>query len=274
MSRPGRLPYRATWAAPSPAGKRRTSRCGGPDDGDVLHDADASLASWLASVLPSGTKISFDAPESGWADGPPDPPLVDAFLYDIREDEEGRPVGWAPIRDGDGRTIARQQAPRRYVLYYLVTAWTAGHEAPSAEAGDLPARGGPAPAEHEMLGALLSACAGLDTLPAECLRGSLAEAGLPMLLRCAPAGRDTDPGRWWAGFGLPPRVFLDLRLVVPVVPVPDRDVASPTREIALDVSKPGVGGEEGLAPRRRPTGGPGRRWERSGISEHTVRPGW
>jgi hypothetical protein len=240
----------------------------------VLHDADASLASWLTSVLPSGTKISFHAPEPGWADGPPDPPLVDVFLYDIREDEEERPVGWTPVRDGDGRTVARQQAPRRYALRYLVTAWTGGYEAPSAEAGGLPARGGPAPAEHEMLGALLSACADLDTLPTECLRGSLAEAGRPVLLRCAPAGRDTDLERWWAGFGLPPRTFLDLLLVVPVVPEPDRDVASPAREIGLDVSKPGAGDEEGLAPRRRPTGAPGRRWERSGISEHTVRPGW
>ncbi len=257
MSRAGRLPYRATHPAPGDAGKSRTRRPGQADDDNVLHDADASLACWLTSVLPEGTTISFDAPEPGWASGPPDPPLVDAFLYDIREDEEGRPAGWSAVRDKDGRTIGRQQAPRRYALRYLVTAWAAG----------------PAVAEHELLGTLLPASAGLDVLPGECLRGSLAGAGGPVLLRCAPAGRDTDPGRCCAGFGLPPRAFLDLRLVVPVVPAQEQGLASPVREIALDVTKPGIGGAEGLATARRPAGGSGRRWERGRISEHPVQPG-
>jgi len=294
----------------------------------VLHDADASLACWLARVLPAGTKVRFDAPDPGWVAQPPDPPFVDVFLYDVREDDKASQAGWSEDRDADGRVTRRQQPPRRYKLRYLLTAWAADPAAaeavptaagldggtPScgdgtAVTGGTMARAGRAVAasdgdgtavagsrtmaEHDLLGALLSACVTTDVLSAGCLRGTLASAGLPVLLRCAPAGEQAAPARLWAGFGLPPRTFLDLLLIVPVLPPPDSDLAPPAREIALGVTKSGAGGNgsaedpriagdaaeprsmQGAAgphgqPRRART--PVRHWERSTITEHITRP--
>lgn len=259
-------------------------------DKDVLHDADTSLACWLAGVLPGGTKVRFGAPDAGWVSRPPDPPFLDAFLYDIREDgDQARPAGWSAIRDTDGKALARQMPPRHYRLRYLVTAWTAG-VAPALP-GNPPLPGNPEMTEHELLGDLMCACASLDALPADCLHGSLADAALPVLLRCAPADRDADPARCWAGFGLPPRVFLDLLLLVPLLPPPDTDLAPLAREIALDMTKPGAEGNgkaddniaagrmtgrplaEELPAGRRTAGAPGRRREPPRITEHAVPPG-
>lgn len=269
--------------------------------GDVLHDADASLACWLARVLPAGTKVRFDAPNPGWTGRPPDPPFVDAFLYDVREDVQENQAGWSDVRDAGGRVTERQAPPRRYKVRYLLTAWIAdsaaeksvGEKAVSVTArpGDTmtPPRGpgtatpgGPGMAEHELLGTLLSACATTDVLPAGCLCGALAAAGLPTLLRCAPADGQTDPARLWAGFGLPYRAFLELLLIVPVLPRPDTDLAPPAREIAVGMSKPGAGGTgsaadvtraaDGLHSGRRGPTAPARRWPRSTITEHTIRP--
>jgi uncharacterized protein DUF4255 len=220
----------------------------------VLHEADESLGCWLAEAVPGGTRVSFDTPHPGWAAAPPASPLLDAFLCHVGEDSDGRLAGWAPVRDTDGRTIGREQPPRRYVLCYLVTAWTTG----------------PAQACHELLGALLTACAGLDALPPGCLRGSLAAAGLPVLLRCPPAVADTGHTRWWAGFGLPPKTLLELHLVVPVVP-PGVAVAAPAREVSVGLAATGTGtSPQPPAARRvgRTAGGPGRRSERARISEH------
>lgn len=260
----------------------------------MLHDADASLACWLARVLPGGTKVRFDAPDAGWASRPLDPPFVDAFLYDIREDgDQARPASWSAIRDADGKAVARQPPPRHYRLRYLVTAWTACPAPAPTPDRDMAVPGSEdqATAEHELLGVLLSACIATDALPAGCLRGMLSNAGLPVLLRCAPADRNADPARCWAGFGLPPRVFLDLLLLVPLLPPPDSDLAPLPREIALDMTKPGAEGNgnaddikaaggitgiprgEELPAGRRTAGAPGRRRERARITEHAVRPG-
>jgi uncharacterized protein DUF4255 len=222
----------------------------------VLHEADASLACWLADVMPGGTRVSFDAPRPGWASGPPGSPLLDVFLCQVGEDGEGRTAGWAAVRDAGGRTIARQQPPRRYLLCYLVSAWTTG----------------PAEAGHELLGALLTAAAGLDALPPGCLRGSLAAAGLPVPLRCPPPSRDTGHARWWADSGLPPKTLLELHLAVPVVLPPDGELAPPARAVSLGTAETGTGNPPRLPSGRRLAQGPGERRERARISEHPARP--
>lgn len=272
----------------------------------MLADADASLACWLARHLPAGTGIRFDAPRPLWAEQPPQPQFVDVFLYDVRRDGDGRPGGWADVRDDAGRVVGRQRAPQCYRLRYLLTAWaaaTATASAPNGSGGTVAeaeaagsatalaaAQGDtvmtpsgrpavssnrPEVAEHELLGLLLCACAAQDALPAECLRGALAGAGEPALLRCSPADGRSDPGRLWTGFGLPPRAFLDLLLVVPVLPPMDRDLAPPAREIALDLTATGADSavSAATAPRRRSPAASNTRWERRTITERTATEG-
>jgi Pvc16 N-terminal domain len=224
----------------------------------VIHDADRSLAAWVGTMLGSGTTVRFDAPDPAWVRDPPAQPFVDIFLYDIAQDINGLSTEAVLIRDPDGRAVARQPQARRYRLSYLLTAWSADVET-----------------DHEMLGSVMAACADAAVIPGEFLHGTLAEAGLPVELRCAPPREisgvhDGAAGLSTAGlcqaFGVPPRAALALILMAPLIPAARSDVAPPARSIDLDVAAlPVSSGEEPQPPGERRTH---RRWERARITEH------
>jgi hypothetical protein len=251
----------------------------------MIHDADRSLEAWLSRTLPPGVGVRFDAPDPGWARRPPERPFVNVFLYDIAEDIDGLTGDSALMRDPGGRGVAWQPPVRRYRLCYLLTAWSAD-----------------VTADHELLGSVMAGCAAAAIIPADCLRGSLLEAGLPVQLRCAPPRAETAahgpaaPGT--AGLcqalGVPPRAALTLVVVAPVVPVPTADVAPPARSLDLNAAAmargtaaaaagtasgtpsgtaPGTasgtapGNASATAPGAEPERGQRRRWERARITE-------
>lgn len=249
----------------------------------MIHDADLSLGAWLGSMLPPGTGVRFDAPDPEWARRRPERPFVDVFLYDIAEDVDGLSADGALVRDPAGRGVAWQPPVRRYRLSYLLTAWSADVSA-----------------DHELLGSVMAGCAAAAIIPADCLRGTLLEAGLPVQLRCAPPrgepgsqGTAGAPAAGTAGLcqalGVPPRAALTLVVVAPVIPAPSTDVAPPARSLDLNVAAtargtavPPAGSTPGSAPGSAPGSGPGaapgaqpppsprgqrRRWERARITE-------
>jgi len=149
---------------------RRWAATVASDNGTVIHDADRSLAAWLASMLPDSMTITFEPPGPSWPQQSPPRPFVDAFLYDIREAENGLTADLSPVRAPNGDLIGRRPSVRRYRLSFALTAWTA-----EATAG------------HELLGSIMAGCAASEVIPPGCLHGALAEAGLPVPARCAPA---------------------------------------------------------------------------------------
>jgi Pvc16 N-terminal domain len=153
-----------------------SQRAAAGKDETVIHDADRSLAAWLRGVLPAGVTITAEPPAPEWAQRPPALPLVDAFLCDIREDGAGLSADTSPVRAPDGGLVGRQPPVRRYRLSFLLTAWAA-----DVVAG------------YELLGAVMAACAADDVVSPDCLRGTLARAGLPVTLRCAPPDPAVTP---------------------------------------------------------------------------------
>jgi hypothetical protein len=213
----------------------------------VIHDADRSLAAWLAGVLPEGVTVTAEPPAPAWAQRPPALPLVDAFLCDIREDGAGLSSDTTPVRAPDGTLVGRQPAVRRYQLSFLLSAWAA-----DVAAG------------YELLGVVMAACAAEDVISPDCLRGSLAEAGVPVTLRCAPPEPAVTPQQLWASLGIPPRAAVVLVMTVPLIPVPRTNLAPPARRLDLDVTAAG----QARAAARPPAGGrSGQRLERGRITE-------
>jgi hypothetical protein len=244
----------------------------------MLRDADLSLANWFEGMLPPGTGVRFDAPRADWQQQGrgAGAGFLSAFLCEVsRDGRDLPPSGWSEVRNGEGRLVGRQAAPRYYRLAYLVTAWAA---AAGAEQ-DASRR---TIEEHELLGALIDACTNTDILEDDHLTGTLAEAGLPSFVRCAIHGPGPSAVQGlWSGFGIAPRAHLVLELVAPVVPTPVTDLAPPTRQIVLDAQQlpgPGPSGDAAAAadtPAGRAPGGPGgavRRWERSTIIERAGGP--
>jgi hypothetical protein len=242
----------------------------------VIHDADRSLEAWLGSMLPPGVGVRFDAPDANWARRPPERPFVDVFLYDIAEDIDGLTGDSALVREPDGRAVAWQPPVRRYRLSYLLTAWSADVSA-----------------DHELLGNVMAGCAAAAIIPADCLRGALLEAGLPVQLRCAPpngiSGAQGTSGTASTGtaglclaLGVPPRAALTLVVVAPLIPAVSAELAPPARSIDLNLAptarRAAATGQPPAAAERStavtpPDGQPlpsqrgQRRWERARITE-------
>ncbi|MGH3156630.1 MAG: Pvc16 family protein [Streptosporangiaceae bacterium] len=208
----------------------------------MLRDLDLSVAAFLRGLLPSGTAIQFGAPDPSWAQAtaqaPVTGPLLDAFLYDVREAQPPASDG-TMARDSGGRATGWQPPVRRYRVSYLLTAW-------------------PDTSEHELLGAILVGSATQAAIPPECLTGILAGTGETVPLTLAAADRAADATRLWGGLGVKARAALDLMVIAPVVPPLLTELAPAPRAVEVGVARK----PPPPPPDTRPEG-----WERRHITE-------
>ncbi len=146
----------------------------------------------------SGAEVSFDAPTTEWA-ARRNSPVVDLYLYDIREDLERRDVAWEAHRDEERRVTRRGPPPRRFALSYLITAWTKRPED-----------------EHRLLSSMLACFLPLEALPVDVLQGELAAARYPLLVKIAmPPKEERAISDLWTALGGELKPSLDLVVTVP-----------------------------------------------------------
>jgi len=167
----------------------------------MIHDVDESLRALVKrdAVNGSGVEIAFDAPTKEWV-ARRNAPVVDLYLYDIREDTTRRQTSWEDVRDEAGRVTGRRLPPRRYRLSYLVTAWTARPED-----------------EHRLLSSLLACFVQHEYMPAELLAGSLSGEATPVLITVAlPPAEDRSIADTWSAMGGELKPSLDLVVTAPM----------------------------------------------------------
>ena len=138
----------------------------------MISDVDAALSALLREEVLRGQSadIAFDAPTTEWA-ARRNGPVVDVFMYDIREDVERRDAAAQPVRDQRGRITGHRPGPRYFRLSYLLTAWTSRPED-----------------EHHLLGQMLENLVRFDRIPAAHLSGRLADEQV-VLQVALPPGR-------------------------------------------------------------------------------------
>jgi Pvc16 N-terminal domain len=208
----------------------------------VLNDVDQSLRSLIEAVVANTAagdgqaSVAFAPPTPDWADAQ-NGPVVNLFLYDIREDLDGQSSDEVDIRDDDGKVIGRLPPPRKYQLSYLASAWC-----------------GDAEAEHELLGAILATVPDDPGIPAEHLTGRLADQGLPVRIKVATPVAGANTWDLWSALGTPPRTAVDIVVTAPLVPGLRTDLAPPAVKFELGVTKepPGAIGAEGEAGEAAP----------------------
>ena len=169
----------------------------------MIEDVDESLRALVErdALNGSGAEVSFDAPTKDWA-ARRNAPVVDLYLYDIREDLERRDVAWEAHRDEERRVTHRGPPPRRFALSYLITAWTKRPED-----------------EHRLLSSMLSCFLPLEALPEDVLQGALASARYPLLSRIAmPPKEDRAISDLWTALGGELKPSLDLVVIVQFEP--------------------------------------------------------
>jgi len=182
------------------AALRRCTRAYEPDAA-MIHDVDESLRALVKrdALNGSGVDVAFDAPTRDWV-AKRNAPVVDMYLYDIREDTTRRQTAWDDVRDEAGRVTGRRLPPRRYRLSYLVTAWTARPED-----------------EHRLLSSLLACFVQHEYMPAEVLAGSLDGEETPVLITVAlPPSEDRSIADTWSALGGELKPSLDLVVTAPL----------------------------------------------------------
>lgn len=167
----------------------------------MFWEVDESLASLLHSEALRGLDIdvAFEAPTTRWAAGLTGP-VIDAFLYDIREDADKRELHVVTLRDDDGHTTGQRAGTRYFRMSYLLSAWT-NHAAD----------------EHRLLGQLLENLIRFEVIPQEHLSGRLTEAVVP-ITTALPPREDRSLSDLWSALGGEMKPSLDVVVVVPLVP--------------------------------------------------------
>jgi len=187
----------------------------------MIADVDASLRSLLRATALHGTDadVVFDSPTRQWSEHVSGS-VVDAYLWEIREDLSRRHNDWEAVHNDQGRVTGRRPPLHRYRLRYLLTAW-----------------GGTTADEHRLLSSVLSALADEQAIPEAHVTGDLVEEGLPVFLSVAlPAeGDDPPPSDLWGALGVAPRPALDLVVVAPLPRPAATTAAAPVRERRITV---------------------------------------
>ncbi|MEV6439223.1 DUF4255 domain-containing protein [Streptomyces anulatus] len=201
----------------------------------MIHEVDDVLRGMIRAEVLEGRQIAvvFDAPTREWA-AKVNAPMVNLYLYDIREDMRRRERGLHNEYDERGAIVARRRPPRFFKLSYLITAWTKRPED-----------------EHRLLSSLLACLLRYEALPPERLAGSLAEVGAAVPMSIAlPPPEDRSFADVWSALGGELKPSLDLVISVPVT-------ASPVYEAGPPVGDEGLRAEFGDVPAPAPGEGVG-----------------
>ncbi|TDT32150.1 uncharacterized protein DUF4255 [Streptomyces sp. BK208] len=195
----------------------------------MIHEVDEVLKALLKSgaLADSGIDVAFEAPTRDWA-ARRNAPVVNTYLYDIREDVSRRHRGQMAVRDQDDIVVKRRQPPRWFRLSYLVTAWT---KTPQDE--------------HRLLSAVLATLLPRELLPPSELPGSLGALGLSVPLTVAGIQTESRSlAEIWSALGGELKPSLDLVVTAPFPAFPEYEAGPPVTEGATVR----VGGMEGDPP--------------------------
>jgi hypothetical protein len=149
----------------------------------MLHLLDDSLDAFLRTTGPlpaSDVDVSFEPPDAEWAAGL-SRPAVNLYLWRLRRSVSEAAAGTELVEQNG---VRYRRGPRpRVELGYLITTWAA--EARNA---------------HQLLGRVLTAFLRTNELPAEFLRGALANVRPVPGLSLSKAD-DDPPSEFWVALG-------------------------------------------------------------------------
>ncbi|GAA0479286.1 DUF4255 domain-containing protein [Streptomyces stramineus] len=196
----------------------------------MIHEVDEALKGLIGggALAGSGIEVSFEVPSRDWA-ARRNAPVVNAYLYDVREDVSRRQRGRAELRDDRDIVVRRRRPPRWFRISYLVTAWT---KTPQDE--------------HRLLSAVLATLLPHELLAAGDLPEPLGRLGLAVPVTVGGSRPETRSlADIWSALGGELKPSLDVAMTVPFPAFPDYDAGPPVTEGAAVR----VGGVDGGPPR-------------------------
>jgi hypothetical protein len=172
----------------------------------MINDLDESLKQLMvtkAGLDQSQVSISFEAPNREWTSHQ-SRPVVNFYLFDIKENHELRGIDWAITTDNKG-IATRKKEPTRLDLSYAVTVWT-------KEIED----------EHSLLGRILVTLMRHQVLPEDILVGTLKNCDYPIHVTTAqPDDALKNVTDFWNAMGNNLKPMLNYTVTLPM----DLDIA-------------------------------------------------
>jgi hypothetical protein len=177
----------------------------------MLHDLDKTLEELLKAELPPAlvgasattkVSISFATPDHEFASQIGNAPVINLFLYDVRENLELRNNEWVLDRQPNG-TATRKRPPVRIDCSYAITIWSAGNQSDPRT-------------EHRLLGEVMKALLRHPIIPAAVLQDSMKEQEiLPRSLTLRPTQLQSL-GEFWQAMGGRPKPALNYTVTIAI----------------------------------------------------------
>ncbi|MFF4935302.1 DUF4255 domain-containing protein [Streptomyces griseofuscus] len=207
----------------------------------MIPEVDEALRALLGGGPRAGTAVdvSFETPGGSWAAARRGGPVINTYLYDIREDVDRRQFGYIPVVDEGDTVVGRRRQPHWFRLSYLVTAWA-----------DRPAE------EHRLLADLLTDLLSHEELAPSELPGALGALGLPVPLSVSgtPAA-SRSLTEIWSALGTELRPSLDVTVTAPFPARTDHQAGPAVTEApAVNMRRSDRLGRAGAGHRGRSTG--------------------
>ncbi|MEU4203785.1 DUF4255 domain-containing protein [Streptomyces sp. NPDC045470] len=206
----------------------------------MMHEVDEVLKGLIGggALAGSGIDVSFEVPTRDWA-ARRNAPVVNAYLYDVREDMARRQRGRTGLRDDRDIVVRHRRPPRWFRLSYLVTAWT---KTPQDE--------------HRLLSAVLATLLPHELLAAGELPEPLGRLGLAVPVTVSGSQSEARSlADIWSALGGELKPSLDVAVTVPFPAFPDYEAGPPVTEGAVVRVRGADGGpprseERGHRPRQ------------------------
>jgi hypothetical protein len=146
----------------------------------LLDEALRQLIQTETGYADPDVEVSFSQPTGDWAAGLTHP-VINCYLYDVRENIELRSEEWTVDRGPNGYA-ARRVAPLRFDVSYLITVWTQDHIED----------------EHAMLWRVMQVLATHEVLPEQYCDAELRAQPYPVRCKTGQATRAIDdlPDLW------------------------------------------------------------------------------
>jgi Pvc16 N-terminal domain len=164
----------------------------------AIADLDESVHALLRRELSAAgldVEVAFDAPNQEWS-AALNGPAINAFLYDLRQAKDHRPVEW-DVDKVDGRTT-EQSPPLMLEATYALSAW-----APAVED------------EHRLLSQIAAILYAYPRLPQDVLQGSLSSQPYPLTTKVALPSTD-GKADFWSSIGGTYKASIDYAVTVAV----------------------------------------------------------
>ncbi|NDJ16474.1 DUF4255 domain-containing protein [Myxacorys almedinensis] len=177
----------------------------------MLSDLDKTLEELLKRELPPAlvgaeaatrVSISFATPDREFTSQLSNAPVINLFLYDVRENLELRNTQWAVDRQPNG-TARRSRPPVRVDCSYLATVWSSSTR-PDPQT------------EHSLLGEVMEALLRYPILPAAILQGKLRGQEPPLRSLALRPAQLQSLGEFWQAMGGRPKPAMNYTVTISV----------------------------------------------------------